>query len=79
MARKLESKPGASSVPAFSATEEMVDKLVFKFEDVVAISAHNVDPEFATRGKIIYFFLNNFICYNISILIHYIACRTFKF
>ncbi|KAG8181204.1 hypothetical protein JTE90_013172 [Oedothorax gibbosus] len=49
MARKLDGKPSANCIPAFSATEEMVDKLVFRFEDVVSISALNVDPEYATR------------------------------
>ncbi|XP_054718015.1 ataxin-2-like protein [Uloborus diversus] len=56
MARKVDCKRTANnsaglsnSLSTITSPEEIIEKIVFKFDDVVTINAPNVDPEFATR------------------------------
>ncbi|GFY57361.1 ataxin-2 [Trichonephila inaurata madagascariensis] len=54
MARKIDSKKinnnsGAVTLTPITSSDEVADKMVFKFEDVVQVTFPNVDPDYATR------------------------------
>lgn len=59
MARKIDVNKSANNAGAISNSvltgitnpEEMTEKMVFRFDDVVTLVAQNVDLEYATRGN----------------------------
>lgn len=58
MPRKIDSKKSANSagsnsnpLSGITNSDEVTEKMIFRFDDVVTLNAHNVDPEYATRGN----------------------------
>lgn len=56
MPRKIDSKKPSNSagsnsnpVTGIPNSDEVTEKMIFRFDDVVTLNAHNVDPEYATR------------------------------
>ena len=56
MPRKIDSKKSnnatSNTVTSFANSEEVTEKMIFRFDDVVTLNAQNVDPDYATRGNL---------------------------
>lgn len=59
MPRKIDSKKSnnatSNTVTSLANSEEVTEKMIFRFDDVVTLNAQNVDPDYATRGNLLYF------------------------
>lgn len=62
MPRKIDCKKSnnatSNTVTSLANSEEVTEKMIFRFDDVVTLNAQNVDPDYATRGNFVIFYLN---------------------